>query len=315
MDWLRRNWPDLLIGIALVAVIATGGSFFSIGQPQTASTPSTPTATAPLTVAPDVAVPVVPEPDADAQPQVETPVVVVPDATADAADTPGPTVAVLPPSGNAALAADPPTADPVVETPAPTVVEAAPPPIVVDPPAPSADVEAPFRVSVGAFSTLENAQRQAQIFTDAGYPVLIGAQGDLSLVLVGPYALRADAERAASQIEAAGLVEEPLIYTFEPDDEPVGAGVDAGVVTAAAPTQTAPPVATVNQEGRFIQVGAYGSRESAEPQIAMMSGLGFVVDSRSEGGLVKLLIGPFAGDRLGEVQATLDAAGVAHFLR
>ena len=39
MDWLRRNWPDLLIGIALVAVIAgiiailiTGGSFFTIGQ-------------------------------------------------------------------------------------------------------------------------------------------------------------------------------------------------------------------------------------------------------------------------------------------
>ena len=39
MDWLRRNWPDLLIGVALVAVIAgiiatliSGGSFFPVGK-------------------------------------------------------------------------------------------------------------------------------------------------------------------------------------------------------------------------------------------------------------------------------------------
>ena len=38
MDWLRRNWPDLIIGVALVAVIAgivvtllSGGSFLSLG--------------------------------------------------------------------------------------------------------------------------------------------------------------------------------------------------------------------------------------------------------------------------------------------
>ena len=52
MDWLRRNWPDLLIGVALVAVIAgiiatliSGGSFFPFGQGGGGTTtpqPSTP---------------------------------------------------------------------------------------------------------------------------------------------------------------------------------------------------------------------------------------------------------------------------------
>jgi tetratricopeptide (TPR) repeat protein len=52
MDWLRRNWPDMAIGLALVAVIAgivatliTGGSFFPVA-PAT-PTPPSPTPTAP----------------------------------------------------------------------------------------------------------------------------------------------------------------------------------------------------------------------------------------------------------------------------
>ena len=46
-----------------------------------------------------------------------------------------------------------------------------------------------------------------------------------------------------------------------------------------------------------------------------MSGLGFTVQSVDEGGLVKLLIGPFTSEQLSSVQATLDAAGIAHFVR
>ena len=37
MDWIRRNWPDLVIGVALVSVIGaivatlmTGGSIFNL---------------------------------------------------------------------------------------------------------------------------------------------------------------------------------------------------------------------------------------------------------------------------------------------
>ncbi|MEM7735351.1 MAG: SPOR domain-containing protein [Deinococcota bacterium] len=53
MDWIRRNWPDLLIGVALVAVIAgivitllSGGSFSLFNrQSRIATTPTTPTPT------------------------------------------------------------------------------------------------------------------------------------------------------------------------------------------------------------------------------------------------------------------------------
>ncbi|MBW6456410.1 MAG: hypothetical protein K0A98_11055, partial [Trueperaceae bacterium] len=87
MDWLRRNWPDLAIGLALVAVIGgiiatliTGGTFF----PATPAAPPPPPApTAPAVVPPEL------DP------------VVVPDATT--ADTPPASpgsVSVLAPDGS-----------------------------------------------------------------------------------------------------------------------------------------------------------------------------------------------------------------------
>ncbi|HZW28410.1 MAG TPA: hypothetical protein VFF08_08125 [Trueperaceae bacterium] len=56
MDWLRRNWPDLLIGVALIAVIAgiiatliSGGSFFPVRD----RAAEAPRATTPLTSSQD----------------------------------------------------------------------------------------------------------------------------------------------------------------------------------------------------------------------------------------------------------------------
>ena len=335
MDWLRRNWPDLLIGIALVAVIAgiiatliTGGSFFSVGGTTTATPPVGTPATAPSATAASPAVPVVPNPgDAGAEPTeptVETPVVAAPEPAPQ--ENAGPTVAVLPPTENAAPATEPvavPVVEaatpepqvPVVEVPAPEPAPAAP---AAEPPiaevTPSSNPEAPFRVSVGAFSTIENAERQAEVFRAAGYPVLIGAQDALSLVLIGPYDVRGEAERVAAQIEAAGLVEGPLIYTFEP----AGATAAAPAPAAAAAPATAdatPDTAGAADGGRYIQVGAYTSDEGAAPQRTLVSGLGFTVSSRVENGLIKLLIGPFPGQQLSDAQATLEAAGVAFFVR
>jgi cell division septation protein DedD len=326
MDWLRRNWPDLLIGIALVAVIAgiiatliTGGSFFSIGEPTIATTPVAPSV--PTVEAPQTAIAVAPDPVATgAQPQSDAPLVAAPDP-APQADS-GPTVSVLPPTDNAAPATTvapttpAPEVSPEAVVVAPSLEPATPAaPVAVvavsELPTPSADPTAPFRVSVGAFSTLENAERQADSFRAAGYPVLIGAQGSLSLVLIGPYQQRSDADRVAAQIAAAGLFEEPLIYTFESDDTaPAAAATPA---PAATPAATPTPVAAAGE--RFIQVGAYGSDESAAPQRERVTGLGFAVSSQVEGGLVKLLIGPLSDQQLLDAQARLEAEGIANFVR
>lgn len=329
MDWLRRNWPDLLIGIALVAVIAgiiatliTGGSFFSVGTTTTTVPPGGTSQSTPTVPAPDdTPVPVVPDPADSGETATDTPEIPT--------DTSGPTVSVLPPSDNAAPAADPAgdTAPqvPVVEVPAPETADAAPaaaPVAVGDAPAPSSDPAAPFRVSVGAFSTLENAERQAEVFRAAGYPVLIGAQGALSLVLIGPYSERVEAERVAAQVEAAGLVVDPIIYTFEPgEDSEISADTPApaaGTPAPAADTPTpadTPAVAAPAESGRFIQVGAYASDESAAPQRQRLAELGFSVSSRVENGLVKLLIGPFGDQQLRDAQVVLDAAEIPNFVR
>ncbi len=318
MDWLRRNWPDLLIGIALVAVIAgiiatliTGGSFFTIGQQPQQPPPQ-------VSTLPNTATPVVPEVPA---PQVEDPTAPVDGAEPEAGVDEGPTVAVLPP------ATTPPATDPVeVEQPAaptpeviPPTTEPTPDPVTVTPtpvevslPEPSGEEEAPFRVSVGAFSTVENAERQSQIFRDAGFPVLIGSQGELSLVLVGPFDTRAEAEAAAVQVQDAGLFDDPLIYTFRPDD----AALVVPVAELPATTPPAPaPAPTTAASGRFLQVGAYASTDSAEPQRQQLTSLGFSVTDRVEDGLVKLLVGPFEGAELDAAQSRLEAAGIESFPR
>jgi hypothetical protein len=76
MDWMRRNWPDLAIGLALVAVIGgivatliTGGSFFP-----TATTPTqvpSPTAAPPTLLQP--VGPSEPGPVGDAPPRRKAP--------------------------------------------------------------------------------------------------------------------------------------------------------------------------------------------------------------------------------------------------
>ena len=68
MDWIRRNWPDLIIGFALLAVIAgiiatllSGGSFFSFGNAGPNSG-TQPTVIAPqVSQAPSNAVPATPD--------------------------------------------------------------------------------------------------------------------------------------------------------------------------------------------------------------------------------------------------------------
>ena len=142
--------------------------------------------------------------------------------------------------------------------------------------------------------------------------MLIGSQGELSLVLVGPFDTRAEAEAAAVQVQDAGLFDDPLIYTFRPDDE----ALVAPVAESPATTPPAPaPAPTTAASGRFLQVGAYASADSAEPQRQQLTSLGFSVTDRVEDGLVKLLVGPFEGAELDAAQSRLEAAGIESFPR
>ena len=98
--------------------------------------------------------------------------------------------------------------------------------------------------------------------------------------------------------------------TLEPTPQPTAAP------TAAPATTMAPaPAPTTAASGRFLQVGAYASADSAEPQRQQLTSLGFSVTDRVEDGLVKLLVGPFEGAELDAAQSRLEAAGIESFPR
>jgi cell division septation protein DedD len=178
---------------------------------------------------------------------------------------------------------------------------------------------------VGAFSHADYAQRQEQVFKNAGYPVFLADQGDLTIVLVGPYRTQSEADAVAAKIKGGGFGVDPVVYEFKgtQDSAPQPASPSAGgTATASSSSQSASSSttssstsATASAGQRFLQVGAYGSSETAKPQRDKLASMGYQVTERTEGGLVKLLIGPFGPDRLQQVQSDLKAAGIDSFPR
>ena len=164
--------------------------------------------------------------------------------------------------------------------------------------------------------------------------MLLGSQGSLTLVLVGPYATDAEARTVASQIGAGNFgVVDPTVYLYVPDGASTGATAAAPAATTPAATTPAPttpaaPVATTpaapaatpaapatSATGRYLQVGAYANRESSLPQRTRLEGLGFSVTEVVEGDLLKLLVGPYQGQALTDAQSRLASDGIENFAR
>ena len=294
MDWLRRNWPDLIIGLALIAVMAGivvtllgGGVFWPFGARPNAAPP-------PAAVAPAMppATPALPLDD-----------VVIPVLPGLGGETPAPVPAPTQPETQ-------PEIVPVVPRPA----VAAPPPGIAPQPAPAAvaPTEASYRISVAAVRNPEGADRLRAELSNQGFPAFIGRQGELYLVLVGPYRTRAEADQVAARLRAAG--QETFIFFF-PGGTPAPAPA-APAPAAPAPAAPAPPAAAPAEgELRFLQVGAYATIEGARPQIERLQALGYTVTQRrTEGGLIRLLIGPFNPSELLTARNRLTDQGIEHFV-
>jgi cell division septation protein DedD len=339
MDWIRRNWPDLLIGLALLLVIGgiiatllNGGNFLPFGrgsQPATVSGAST-TTTAPVT--PESTAPV--NTATNSSESVAAVDLNAPSATerVSVGDETGTIVAVLPGEApDAATTAIDQAADATVPA---TQADPATAATVQDSttqvtPA-SETPSAPYRISVGAFGSAENAERKAQSFKDAGYPVFVGRQGDLSLVLIGPYNSQGEAEQVKAQLQSSGLEANPIVYEFRPEGasapaetapattEPAtteAVAATPSTTEATSSTTTATTALPTTGSGRYLQVGAYGDQTAAAPQRSLLEGLGFTVSSVEEGEFIKLLVGPYDDAALNEAQGRLSAQGIDSFVR
>mgnify|MGYP002621310862 CR=1 FL=1 len=371
MDWIRRNWPDLLIGFALLAVISgivatllTGGSIFPLGgsgtsaprtEPQTVQTPrQVPPGTAEdeasgLTGEPGDAtgigeLPLLPQAapgdDADQGDPAS-----VPDGPVDPLAQPvGGVVAVRPgdtgqAQGQVTPAAPPASQQPAATpdpTPAPTPQPTAPQSTTPTSPPASADgptAQVPYTVAVGAFRNAENAERQASVFRQAGYSVLVAAQDDLNVVLLGPYAAETEAARVRDAVATGGFDVQPIVYTYQDDDGGTSvaapsASTEPAAQPAPAPQPAAPAVQPVSEPvseptapqpaatpdtpapGRFLQVGAYGSQENAAAQEQALGGLGYAVTRQQDGNLIRILVGPYAEGELTAARDRLAAQGI-----
>jgi cell division septation protein DedD len=364
MDWIRRNWPDLLIGIALVAVIAgiiatllTGGSFFPLGQSDQTSGRAQSSSSAGPVAGQLQASPAPAARDQDgstgtgrnsgtapvpvgSQRPFEVTALPLPgdgagEQTAGSSRSAG-TASVAPvgngsadvggagatSSGDAApTRSAAPSNSPAPSTSASSTSASPADPrddagqrAVADDAATDGAAGGLYRISVGAFSAPKNAERQASIFRDAGYPVFIGTQGELSIVLVGPYGDQSEAERVADRIRAGKFGIEPVIYRFRAErsrEEPSRSPTAASTTSAPAPQ----PTAAQAGGSRYLQVGAYATAESSLPQRERLEGLGFRVTERAEGSLLKLLVGPFAGQELASARTLLTEQGIEHFPR
>ncbi len=179
---------------------------------------------------------------------------------------------------------------------------------------------------MGAFAHPSYAKRQEGVFQKAGYPVFLAKQGDLTIVLVGPYRSQSEADSVASKIKHGGFGVDPVVYLFKgthdsaPPPAPASASSSAsGTSSASASTASASSTkaqsSAASGQQRYLQVGAYDTAALAKPQRDRMEKMGYQVTERTEGGLVKVLIGPFAPAKLQQVQSQLKAAGVDSFPR
>lgn len=371
MDWLRRNWPDLLIGIALVAVIAgiiatliTGGSFFPVGQNTQTNTPPAQSSTAQTPAQPATPSASTSSPSTSSTPSTASPSSPAGSSSSTSASTgssgtgSGNTstatsgssgtsasapssggVSVLPPggsgsgassagasapaggsstasSGGSAAAASSPASSGPAPAPSTSASAAAPATSSSGPGA-----AAPYRISVGAFSHPDYAKRREQVFTKAGYPAFLASQGDLTIVLVGPYRTLKEADAVASRIKGGGFGVDPVVYQFKgssdsaPPPASPSAGGSATSSTSSGSTAAASSSSTASAGQRYLQVGAYDTAASAKPQRDRLTAMGYQVTEKTEGGLVKLLIGPFGSAKLRQVQGQLKAAGIDSFPR
>lgn len=163
-------------------------------------------------------------------------------------------------------------------------------------------------------------------------------QGPYTVVLVGPYQSRSEAEAVEARIRSSGMEENPILYEVtaeEPDNaQASSSGASASTSTSASTSASAPTPSSTSSSstssstsagaasdsssttGRYIQVGAYNSPELAAPQRERLEALGYSTTlQQTEGStLLRLWIGPFPEERLAAVRAQLDELGIENFV-
>lgn len=319
MDRLARSWPDLLIGIALVSVIAmivatllSGESLVPLVRrdgpaevpvmtpTDTTRVNSNPTGTAATPAADKTGTGAAPT--SDDYPGSYN--VFVP-------NVPGQPAASVEGGANTDSGSLRATAPYAKTQHSGSVAKTA------EQPPSAASAASGFRVAAGALLSRDSASTVAQNYRADGYEVVVEKQDAFYLLWVGPYATQADANVAAKRISTDGGDE--LVYTYGGDDSntdaadtvdattPVDAATAGSVTQPLTPDSESPGANEVGNEAatttanagtgaiavgagnvapiaigtgqRYLQVGAFAFDESDRPLRAQLERLGLSVTS------------------------------------
>lgn len=201
-----------------------------------------------------------------------------------------------------------------------------------------------FRVAAGALPSRDTASTLAQNYRDDGYKVVVEQQDDFYLLWVGPYATLADADRAAERIIADGgdalvytygkgdsdaeivdavdpatheLIAQPLALNSKTRDANGGgskAATTTGNVGSGIIDVDASNAASVQIGQHYLQVGVFISDKSAQPLRTQLERLSLnVTSSEDASGLVRLYVGPLGGAQVTQIRTQLTVQGIDSF--
>jgi cell division protein FtsN len=342
MDWLKRNWVDVLMGGLIFAIAAgvlvvllRGGLFVSnkpgntsttVGNPNpTVAPPATPTSgvttinTPTTTPVPDpiptTTRPTSVKPTASITPRVTANLSVPEIPDAPSTETTPPKVAP-----NQATTQTQPiqTAKPsrpveASKLPSPSKPPSSTKPNSSQPSKPSqskysrADFLRNYRIAAGSYANLERAVRAVSWLRGRGLPAQQFSSGNTYVVVVGPYAREASARSALVKVRQTL----PDAILYRPD------GSREGVAKKPAPTQqkqggagsSAATITTI----AYLQVGAFKDSGKASGLLEKLKNAGFAPLTKNIAGLLRVLVGPLQPSQIETTRVTLKNQGFDAF--
>ncbi len=337
MDWLKRNWVDVLMAGLILAVVGgfltlllRGGVFVSkpadtSNTPNTNTlitvpAPNTPNAPTTIPSSPPVAAviptPSTPKPDVQATTPLDVPDIPEAPATLPASGTTttgGSAVGTAP--TNSSNTATRPTAA-IVTTPAVVAAKTPTPsnqkttPEATKPPSTNnsyarADFLRNYRVAAGSYSSLERAKKAVIQLRGGGLPAQTFPSGNSHVVVVGPYAREASARTALTRVRQS--FPDAILYRPDGTREAV-----ARVVVPPAGGGTGAP-ATLTAESAYLQVGAFKDIKGATALLEKLQNAGFKPLTKNISGLLRVLVGPFGSSQLETTRTDLKNSGFDAF--
>ena len=320
MNVVKRRWPDLLIGLLVVLLLAGFAALLlgKNGAPTVAQTQNagTTAAQATDTQAPDTQAPAT---SSTAPTSTDTAsgsgtVAAAPDQNAGTGSIP--TIAASPVTGPDAGSSPTATTTPVPD--ASTTTTAAP---RAQGAVPTSEARSPtrndYRISLGSYADPAAVQAGTAEISRLGYTVYPVAVTSGVVAELGPFATRELAVQALADVQRTM----PGALLYSPRNAPATdssgtdtSGTAASGTASSAPAATGTTAAPAASGPVYLQVGAYNTTAGAQTAVERARALGLEPSVNAPAGKkVTVVVGPFQGQALVNAEAKLDAGGVDYF--